>query len=382
MTTIQSIDPRQGVAVEDVTEATSTEAVTAIADLAAGAAPELARLGRGFRAKLLRAISDGLESARETIVKIADRETAIGPARLNGELTRTAYQARLFADVLDEGSYLEATIDHAGDTPMGPGPDLRRLLVPIGPVAVFGSSNFPLAFSVPGGDTVSAIAAGCPVIVKAHTSHPATSRLAFEVLADAAKAVGAPEGTFGIVFGQPSGSALVADPRIKAVGFTGSLGGGRALLDIIDKRREPIPFYGELASLNPVVITDAAAAARGADIADGLVTSVTVSAGQLCTKPGLVFIPEGPAGDGLTDTIVKKFSDEGARVLLNERIFESYEATTPDVQGISKLEQQAFGLDDTAASGFSVRPRLFITTTGDLRPGDAEECFGRPGSIT
>src|SRR5699024_2496848 len=221
-------------------------------------------------------------------------ETAIPEARINGELTRTAYQARFFADVISDGAYLEATIDHAGDTPMGPGPDLRSMLVPTGPVAVFGASNFPLAFSVPGGDTVSALAAGSPVVLKAHSSHPRLSQLTFRLLKQAAEEAGAPDGTIGMVYGTAAGGALVAHPAITAVGFTGSLSGGQALLSIIDGRESPIPFYGELSSLNPLIVSTGAAAARGTDIASGLIASFTTSGGQLCTKPGVVFVPVGP----------------------------------------------------------------------------------------
>src|ERR671916_742642 len=160
--------------------------------------------------------------------------------------TTTAEVDRLCATVLEEGSSLEAAIDHAGDSPMGPRPDLRRMLVPIGPVAVFGASNFPLAFSVPGGDTASALAAGCPVVVKAHGSHPATSQLVFDVLDAAARKAGAPDGTLGIVHGLQAGADLVAHPAIRAVGFTGSVNGGRAPLEIIERRPHPVPFFGEL----------------------------------------------------------------------------------------------------------------------------------------
>src|SRR4051794_35457943 len=184
---VVSINPRTGETVEVVAPETTPEEVDALCEAALAAAPALDALGRSGRAALLRSLANALEARRDDVVAVADRETALGPTRLNGELTRTCYQLRLFADVLDEGSYLEATIDPAGDTPMGPRPDLRRMLVPIGPVAVFGASNFPLAFSVPGGDTASALAAGCPVVVKAHGSHPATSQLVFDILAAAAE---------------------------------------------------------------------------------------------------------------------------------------------------------------------------------------------------
>src|SRR3954471_5280345 len=182
MSDVVSVDPRIGEAVEVVTPKTTTAEVDHLCAAALAAAPALEGMGRDGRKALLTALADALEARREDVVAVADRETGLGATRLNGELTRTTYQLRLFGEVLAEGSYLEATIDHPGDTPMGPRPDLRRMLLPIGPVAVFGASNFPLAFSVPGGDTASALAAGCPVVVKAHGSHPATSQLAFEIL--------------------------------------------------------------------------------------------------------------------------------------------------------------------------------------------------------
>ena len=210
---IASIDPRTGQAVEVVAPETTPEKINRICAAALAAAPVLDEMGRAARGRLLGGLADALEAHREDVVTVAERETALGTARLNGELTRTAYQLRLFADVLAEGSYLEATIDRPGDTPMGPRPDLRRMLVPIGPVAVFGASNFPLAFSVPGGDTASALAAGCPVIVKAHSSHPATSRLCFDVLEEAAHKAGAPEGTLAIVYGQQAVAGWSPIPR-------------------------------------------------------------------------------------------------------------------------------------------------------------------------
>src|SRR5436305_4039172 len=202
MADIVSIDPRTGQAVEVGAQETTEEEVDRLCTAALAAAPLLGDAGRASRAALLAALAEALEVRRGDIVALADRETALGAGRLDGELTRTCYQLRLFGEVLQEGSYLEAAIDHPGDTPMGPRPDLRRMLVPFGPVAVFGASNFPLAFSVPGGDTASALAAGCPVVVKAHGSHPATSQLCFDLLSRAAREAGAPEGTLSIVYGQ------------------------------------------------------------------------------------------------------------------------------------------------------------------------------------
>ena len=240
------------------------------ADAAAAAAAGFEVLGRAGRARLLDEVADALEAERAALVDVADRETRLGGTRLNGELTRTCFQLRLFGDVLREGSYVEAVIDHAADTPMGPRPDLRRMLVPIGPVAVFGASNFPLAFSVPGGDTASALAAGCPVVAKAHPSHPETSRRAFEAMRSVL-----PDGVLGLVEGYEAGAELVTHPAIKAVGFTGSTSGGRALFGLAVSRPDPIPFYGELGSLNPLVVTSGAVAERADEIAEGYVGSMT-----------------------------------------------------------------------------------------------------------
>src|SRR3954463_7804905 len=343
MTDVVSIAPRTGEAVEVVAQQTTSEEVDRLCAAALPAAPALEELGRAGRAGLLRALADALEARRDDVVAVADRETALGATRLNGELTRPCYQLRIFAEVLEEGSYLEAAIDHAGDTPMGPRPDLRRMLVPIGPVAVFGSSNFPLAFSVPGGDTASALAAGCPVVVKAHSSHPATSQLCFDVMVQAAREAGAPDGTLGIVYGQQAGADLVGHPAIRAVGFTGSLGGGRALQRIIDQRPDPIPFFGELSSLNPVVVTPQAAAERGEAIGRELVGSFTLGAGQFCTKPGLAFVPAGPDGDRLVDAMAEAVRGTDAPVLLNAGIAASYGRISDGLAAAPGVEEVARG---------------------------------------
>ncbi len=375
MSDVVSIDPRAGEAVEAVAPATTTEEVDRLCGAALAAAAPLEELGRAGRAALLRALADALEARRDDVVAVADRETALGSTRLNGELSRTCYQLRLFAEVVEEGSYLEATIDHAAETPMGPRPDLRRMLVPIGPVAVFGASNFPLAFSVPGGDTASALAAGCPVVVKAHSSHPATSRLCFDVLVQAAREAGAPDGTLGIVFGQQAGAALVAHPAIRAAGFTGSVGGGQALLRIIDQRPDPIPFFGELSSLNPVVVTPQAAAERGEQVGRELVGSFTLGAGQFCTKPGLAFVPAGPEGDRLVDAMAEAVRGVGAQVLLNEGIAASYGRISDGLAAAPGVEEIARG-GGPSGRGFEAVPRLLHTTAGDLPEQVTEECFG------
>jgi NADP-dependent aldehyde dehydrogenase len=373
---LKTTDPRTGESAASGFEPTSDEGVDAIARWAASAAHELQSRGREFRATLLDAMAAEVEKARDELVAVAESETGLGAARLGGEVSRSAFQFSLFAQAVREGSFVEAAIDHAGDTPLGPGPDVRRLLVSIGPVAVFGSSNFPFAFSVLGGDVASAIAAGSPVVVKAHGSHLLTSQRSFEVLQAAADAVGAPRGTFGIVFGQQAGVALVKNPAIKAAGFTGSLGAAKALIGAIEERPEPIPFYGELSSINPLVITPGAAAARASEIASGLFTSFTGSAGQLCTKPGIAFVPSGEAGQAIVDELVTLTEGSSAQVLLNDRIRDSFEAITARLESAG-AEQAAQGAAAPAdSSGFLVPPTLLHTTAAALDETLAEECFG------
>jgi len=302
-------------------------------------------------------------------------ETGLTRPRLETEVIRSAFQLRMFADAVREGSYLEAAIDHAAPTPMGPGPDIRRLLVALGPVAVFGSSNFPFAFSVAGGDTASALAAGCPVVVKAHSSHPLTSAASFAALQGAADAYGAPAGTLGIVYGTDAGRVLVADPRIAAVGFTGSLGAARALMAIIGERPEPIPFYGELSSVNPLVVTPGAAAARGAAIGDGLFASYSGSAGQLCTKPGVAFVPR--AASGLIDALVARSEAAGPQPLLNDRILTSFGEIRDRLVAAGRAEVLATGsAGEGEPDGYGVVPHVLRIDAADLTDAATEEAFG------
>ncbi|MBZ5740984.1 aldehyde dehydrogenase (NADP(+)) [Nocardioides mangrovi] len=349
---ITSIDARTGEPRGASYDETSAAEVAATCAAAAAAAPGWAALSRADRAGALEDVAAALEARSAEIIATADAETALGEPRLTGELARTCFQLRFFAEVVREGSYLEATIDHADTSPMGPRPDLRRMLVPVGPVAVFGASNFPLAFSVPGGDTASALAAGCPVVVKAHEAHPATSVLCFEAM----RAV-LPDGVISLVLGRAAGAALVRDPHVRAVGFTGSTRGGRALADLAAARPEPIPFYGELGSVNAFVVTPAAAAVRAEEIGRGLADSFTLGAGQFCTKPGLALVPAGADGDGLRDAVTT--AAEG-------RTF------TMLTDGIRHAYETAAGRADTRA----VTPTIVEVEAGELTPELLEEVFG------
>lgn len=373
--TVAGADPHTGLRLRPAAAETTPATVAKIIDAAEAAAPELAALGRSGRAALLRGLANAIEAHRSDLLTMADSETALGAPRLGSEITRTAFQLRFFAEVLDEGSYLEATIDTAADTLMGPRPDLRRLLVPIGPVAVFGASNFPFAFSVPGGDTASALAAGSPVVVKAHGSHPGTSQLAYEVLAEGLRAAGGAAGTIGIVFGRAAGETLVSHPSIRAVGFTGSLSGGRTLLEAIGRRDDPIPFYGELSSLNPLVVTAAAAAERAEQIGEAVIRSVTGSAGQLCTKPGLLLVPAGDDGDQLVAAAAAALVDAPVVPLLNDRIHRSYVHDTAALAmapGVFEVSRSA----RTPKSGFHASALLVTVDAPDVSSTVFDEYFG------
>src|SRR3954451_10330078 len=291
--TFNSLDPRTGKPGAGFVEATPDDVTAAVAG-AAAAHHDPALRDRARRAAMLRGAAARLRAAGDEIVAVAGAETGLPEGRLRGELERTAGQLEAFAAVVDAGDYVEAIIDTADpDAKPIPRPDVRRMLVPIGPVEALGASNFPLAFSTAGGDTASALAAGCPVIVKGHPSHPGTSAIVARELAAAAAAAGLPEGTFGHLQAATveTAQALVDAPAIAAVGFTGSYNGGRAVFDRAAARPRPIPVYAEMGSVNPIVITEAALAARAEGIATGLTSSVSNFGGQLCTKPGVVFVP-------------------------------------------------------------------------------------------
>src|SRR4051795_768996 len=318
--TFNSVDPRTGAAGPAFDEAQPDDVRAAVA-AAAAAAPALRDPTR--RMALLRGAAARLRAAGDEIVATCEAETGLPEARLRTELERTASQLELFAAVVEAGDYVEAIIDTPDPdaTPI-PRPDVRRMLIPLGPVAVFGASNFPLAFSTAGGDTASALAAGVPVIVKGHPSHPGTSELVARELSAAVADAGLPAGTFGHL---PAASlevaqALVDAPAIKAVGFTGSYAGGRSIADRAAARPEPIPVYAEMGSVNPIVVTEAALGARADAIADGLTASVASFGGQLCTKPGVVFVPSGAAGDAFAADVARRLDAAEPAVLLNERL--------------------------------------------------------------
>jgi NADP-dependent aldehyde dehydrogenase len=358
---------------QDTLAPTSEAEYAALVEAADRSAAGVAATTPGERARWLEATAAALTGASDELVEIAMRETHLPEPRLRGELVRTTFQLGLFADVLREGSYLGARVDHADpDWGMGPRPDLRRMLRPLGPVAVWSASNFPFAFSVAGGDTASALAAGCPVLVKAHSGHLRLSRRTAEVVTQALHDAGAPDGTFGLVVGTENGRRLVADPRITAGAFTGSLSGGRALFDLAAARPDPIPFYGELGSVNPVFVTPGAAADRAQEIAEGFLGSVSLGVGQFCTKPGLVFVP---SGSDLPDRIAARAADLPGAPMLNERIRDGFARAVGDLAARPEVSLLA----GSPVVGTEPAPALFTTTSAQHAAAREQlevECFG------
>jgi NADP-dependent aldehyde dehydrogenase len=353
---------------------TEVSAVDGLVSAAAAAGEEWAHTPRADRARVLTLVADRLDAAADELVPIAMAETHLAEARLRGELRRTTFQLRLFAEALLDGSYLDARIDHADpDWPMGAArPDLRRILVPLGPVVVFAASNFPFAFGVAGGDTASALAAGCSVLLKVHPGHPRLSAATGSVVAEALTDAGAPEGLFTLLYGDEAGRAALQAPGVKAGAFTGSIRGGRALFDLASSRPEPIPFFGELGSLNPVFVTRSAAETRAAEIIEGFIASFTLGAGQFCTKPGVLLTP---ADSGLTSRLAGSQLPDPAP-LLNERIAAGYWQTRDRLTSHAAVTVLAAGDD---VRGNAPSPTVLRTTAAALLQDLDElfqECFG------
>lgn len=348
--------------------------VAAVVARACAASGKWRALRPATRAEMLRAVASQLDEATDELVALAGSETHLSEARLTGELLRTTFQLRFLAGVAEDGDCFQVAIDTPDENwPPGPRPDLRRILRPIGPVAVFAASNFPFAFSVAGGDTASALAAGCTVVLKAHPGHARLSVRCAEIVVDALREAGAPEGTFSLIAGDEAGRSLIAQPGIAAVAFTGSQKVGRLLFDLAVGRPKPIPFYGELGSVNPVFVTERAAAARIEDIAKGYVASFTLGAGQFCTQPGVLLLPAGRLDEDKLRDLVE--AQPPAR-LLNDRIdagfgtgLESLQAH-PDLSVIAKGVRQPDG---------NWSPTLLRTSVDRLVAHAEElvqECFG------
>ncbi len=375
-----AVNPATGEHLDPVFHSASLEDAHTAANLAAEAFPVYAKLSGAAKAEFLRAIATGLESIAEELVQRAHIESGLHIPRLKGELGRTADQLRLFATLAEEGSWVQARIDPAlPDRKPLPRADIRSMLRPLGPVVVFGASNFPLAFSVAGGDTASALAAGNPVIVKAHPAHPGTSELVAYVITRAAAACNLPVGVFALLFdaGTSIATALVQHPSIKAVGFTGSLSAGRALIDLAAARPDPIPCFTEMSSTNPLIILPQALAKHAPAIAASLFDSFTLGVGQFCTKPGLVFLPTGTDGDAFAEELQIRTRQGSGAVMLTEGICGSFHSGL--AQRRSHPHMQILAEAPIAAEpGFRAAPTLLQTTGEALlaHPELAHELFG------
>ena len=277
------------------------------------------------KAAFLEAIADEIISLGDELIERAMAESGLPRGRLQGERGRTCNQLRMFAELLREGSWVDARIDTGLPNRTPPKPDIRSMLVPIGPVVVFGASNFPLAFSTAGGDTASALASGCPVVVKGHESHPGTNELVSRAIVEAIKKTGMPDGTFGMVVGGPAtGAALVKHPLTKAVGFTGSFNGGKAIYDLAQQRDEPIPVYAEMGSINPVFLLNEKLQQSAEQLADEYASSVALGVGQFCTNPGLIIGVKSQALDVFTKKLAANLEATPPACMLNSKIAENY----------------------------------------------------------
>lgn len=368
-------DPYTGQRVlEPVTQTTPAE-LAAVAQRAVIASEAWSRIPRAHRAAGLEAIAAALDAAAVGLVETAAAETGLGRERLSGEISRTTNQLRMFADVLRDGGYLGVII-----TAQDPGrsqPDVRRVLIPLGPVAVFSASNFPFAFSVAGGDTASALAAGCAVVVKAHEGHPNTSAQVVAVVEQALADAGAPECTLQIVYGVNAGAEMVRHPAIRAVGFTGSTAGGRALFDLAAARPDPIPFFGELGSINPVVVLPSAARTRPSEVASGYAASVTLGAGQFCTNPGLLFVPDHVE---LLRAIGDAVGAAAVGPLLTERMYQGFQSLVGE-----DIWAGLFMLGKGSADGaWGVQPEIRLASLDQFhahRDVLTQERFGPAGLV-
>mgnify|MGYP001474770412 CR=1 FL=1 len=375
---IRGVDPQTGATLEPAYAYGDASHVETACAAAASAFAAYRSAPIETRASFLEAVA-----ISDALVERAHVESGLPVARLTGEVGRTTGQLRLFAGVLREGGWNQARIDPAlpDRTPL-PRPDIRQRSVPLGPVAVFGASNFPLAFSVAGGDTASALAAGCPVVVKAHAAHPGTSEFVGRAIADAVAATGLPAGTFSLLygFGPDLGTALVTDPRIKAGGFTGSRGGGMALVSAAAARPEPIPVYAEMSAINPVFLLSGALASHGAGLGRAFVGSLTIGSGQFCTNPGVVIAVDGPELDAFVEAAGKAVAETAPTAMLTAGIADNFRSGVAAVQREATLVARGSEAD---APAVSCRAALFASDATTFLGSQAlqAEVFGASGVI-
>src|ERR1035437_1626491 len=373
-------DPTTGQRLQPAFVPARPEEVELAVRLAAESSHVYRRISGRDRAAFLRKIAAKIESIAGEVIERAAQETALPAARLQGETARTCGQLRLFAQVAEEGSWVNARIDRAdANRKPAPKPDIRSMLRPLGPVVVFGASNFPLAFSVAGGDTASALAGGNTVIVKAHAAHPGTSELVGRAVQESVRECGLPEGVFSLLFGSGTqiGTALMKHPLVKAGGFTGSRVAGRTLMDVAASRPEPIPFYAEMSSTNPVFILPGALRERSENLAAGLYTSFTMGAGQFCTKPGMVFMPQGANANSFADKLRELVDASVPFHLLTKAIHSSYDSAIAARKTDAVVKLVAEGPQASADVGFAVSSAVFETDAASFLSSDLDgEIFG------
>ena len=375
---LRAVDPASGESLAPDFHGGSQQEVDRACALAAAAFDSYRNTGPEKRAAFLESVADEIEALGDALIVRAMQETALPRARLEGERGRTCKQLRMFADVVRRGHWIGATIDSATDAR----PDLRMRMIALGPVAVFGASNFPLAFSVAGGDTASALAAGCPVIVKAHSAHLGTSELAGRAVQRAVARAGLHEGVFSMLVGAGNaiGTALVSHPAIKAVGFTGSRAGGLALVNVANSRPEPIPVYAEMSSINPVVLLPGALKARGPQLALEYVNSLTMGVGQLCSNPGLVLALAGADTDAWKAAVAGQLQGRAAATMLTPQIHAAYEDGVAGLRGANGVRELGCGMEGSLPH--QARPLVFETTGAAFLADHAiqGEVFG-PSSV-
>jgi NADP-dependent aldehyde dehydrogenase len=374
--TFTAFNPQTGEAVEPKFYSATNEELNEAVQLAAEAQISYGKISGAKKARFLRQIAENIEALGDDLTERASLETGLPKARFEGEQGRTCMQLRMFADHIEEGSWVDARIDTADpDRSPLPKPDVRSMYRPVGPVAIFCASNFPLAFSVAGGDTASALAAGCPVVVNAHSAHPGTAELVGKAISEAVTSGDLPEGVFSLIFSSDyeNGQNLVKHPQIKAVGFTGSHRGGKALMDIAAQRDEPIPVYAEMSSVNPTFILPSALEKDYVKIAKGLFASFTLGVGQFCTKPGIIVIPDSPHLSNFADFLRELTKESESSPLLTSGIQKAYEQ---GVENRNENTASASGTDDI--EGFEVNPTIFQTNADYFLEDESlsEEIFG------
>ncbi len=339
-------------------------------------------MSRAKRAEFLDAIAAEIDARGPAITEIGTQETGLPAGRLEGERGRTVGQLRLFAEHIRKGDYLDRRTDGAlPERQPLPRPEIRLIQRPVGPVAVFGASNFPLAFSTAGGDTAAALAAGCPVVVKGHSAHPGTGEIIAEAILAAIEKTGMPKGVFSLIQGgnRAVGEALVQNPHIKAVGFTGSLAGGRALFDLCARRPEPIPFFGELGSVNPMFLLPEALKARAAALGDGWAKSLTMGAGQFCTNPGIAIVIDGPDADAFIKATRDTLEATAAQTMLTDGIAKAYR----DGNAFFQNHKAVRALLNTESADRQAAPNLYEVSGAEFLADHhlGEEVFGPLGVV-